>query len=93
MSKRGQPLHAKTEGDQCQAITFETNWKRDKNIDLRCPFIAKVLIDGRRLCNKHAQTDALAILMERHEAEVILRPVARPLYSRVTSALPVESSK
>lgn len=83
MSKRGQPLHATTDGDRCQATTFETEWKRTNKKDLRCPFIAKVLIDGRSLCNKHAQTDALAILMERHEAEIILRPVARPLYARV----------
>lgn len=85
MSKRGQPLHATTDGDRCEAVTFETQWKREKKIDLRCPFIAKVFIDGRRLCNKHAQSDALAIMIEKHEAEIILRPVARPLYSRVCS--------
>jgi len=85
VSKRGQPLHAETDGDRCEATTLATEWKRSKNIDLRCPFIAKVLIDCRRLCNKHAQTDALAILIDRHDAEIILRPVTRPLYARVCS--------
>ena len=83
--RRGRPLHAENEGDQCEAVTFETNWKRDNKIDLRCPFFAKVLIDGRRLCNKHAQTDALAIALEKHEAELILRPALRPTYARVSS--------
>jgi len=85
MSTRGHELPAETDGDRCEATTFETSWKRDNKVDLRCPFIAKVLIDGKRLCNKHAQTDALAILIDRHEAEIILRPAARPLYSRVCS--------
>jgi hypothetical protein len=81
---RGTPLHAKNTKDQCEAVTFETHWKRDRKVDLRCPFIARITIGKKRLCHKHAQLEALAILVDKDTAQIIPQPERRLMYEQVS---------
>lgn len=71
---KGRLLHATTEKDQCEAITQETDWKRLNGINLRCPFYAKLVISNKRLCARHGQLEALAVLIAQGKAQIIPRP-------------------
>lgn len=78
MGKRGRPASAESDEDRCQAQTLPTEWKAKNSVSLRCPFIAKVLINHVQLCHKHAELEALAILIERAEATVIFKAPRSP---------------
>lgn len=81
---RGHQARADNPKDQCEAITVMTEWKRRKGIDSRCPFFARLSIGGKRLCHKHAQIEALAILVG-DEAAVLLPALERRLpYQKVS---------
>jgi uncharacterized protein (DUF2126 family) len=73
--KRGRPAEAENSADQCEALTVMTEWKKEQKIEPRCPFVAKVRIDGISLCNKQAAIESLAVLIESGKAQVIARPI------------------
>jgi hypothetical protein len=83
MSK-GRPLLAKLEKDQCEAVTLETHWKRERKLDLRCPFVARLSVGKKRLCHKHAQCEALALLIADGRAKILPAPQARQPYQPVS---------
>ena len=80
---KGKVLVARDNEGRCDAITFETNWKRNKKQDLRCPFVARLLIGTKHLCHRHAQCEALALLVESKVAKIIPVPERRLPYQRV----------
>ena len=85
---KGKPLHAKNDESRCQAITFETAWKRDHATDLRCPFIAKIQINQKHLCHRHAHLEALAIMIKDGKAQIIPQPERRNPYQQVSITKP-----
>lgn len=76
---KGQPLVAKDKEHQCQAVTAETRWKREKKRDLRCPFYARFQIGKKRLCLRHAHLEALALMLK--DKKAIRLPIPPPLRS------------
>jgi len=81
---RGRPLLPKIERERCEAQTIETHWKRDRKLDLRCPFFATLMIGEKRLCDKHAKMEALSICIEKGICAVLPPPPqARVKYQRV----------
>ena len=80
---KGKPARALNPSSQCEAVTFETNWKREGKTDLRCPFIARLIVGRKRLCNKHGAMEATAICLEKKIALIISLPPARIPYQAV----------
>lgn len=65
---------SKPRKDLCQALTVGTAWKRDHGGDLRCQYLAKIRINGKDLCNRHAELEALAVLVRDKVAMVLPTP-------------------
>jgi hypothetical protein len=80
---RGSPRLPENDGHRCQAVTIETEWKRRNKTDLRCPFFARLEINGKRLCNKHAEIEAVATLINLGKARRIMMPAQRAPYEAV----------
>lgn len=57
---------------KCQAITRDMWFRKHKGE--RCEFGARVLIDGRKLCNRHASTLALKLMLRDGLASRIEQP-------------------
>jgi len=81
---RGHPTRAERAEDQCEAVTVETPWKKRQQSELRCPYVAKVMVEHKRLCNRHASMEALAICLSTEKAQLIttIKTVRLP-YQRV----------
>lgn len=82
MSNRGKPRLATSAKDQCEALTVMTEWKRTRGIDQRCPYMAKFVINRKRLCLRHAFCEALAMAVSSGDAMLIPAP-PRPPYQPV----------
>jgi len=81
---KGRPLLPKTERERCEARTIETHWKRERDLDLRCPFFATLKIGEKRLCDRHAKMEALSICIEKGLAAALPPPLqVRVKYQRV----------
>ena len=72
MMGKGRELHATNKKDQCEAITQVLN-----GINLRCPLYFKLVISNKRLCARHGQLEALAVLIAQGKAQIIPRPETR----------------
>jgi len=80
---KGKPSIASRDQDRCQARTIETQWKREKGTDLRCPFFARLLVGKKHLCSRHAMMEALAICVNEGRAQIIQIPQTRTPYQAV----------
>lgn len=80
---KGQPRLAKQARDQCEAITLEASWKRERGIDLRCLFTARFAVEKKRLCLRHAYCEALALAIAKGSAKPIHMPIRRDPYQPV----------
>ena len=74
---RGRAMHAINDKDRCEAITILTEWKRANKVEPQCPFFAKLIIDEKRLCSRHAMLEAIAVLLTQGNAQIIPRPETR----------------
>lgn len=84
--RRGRPRSAESEAEQCVAITEMTEWKRKNHIGPRCPFVAKVLINSKRLCHRHAHIEALSICISNGSATLIPQQVKPSPYAPVKTS-------
>jgi hypothetical protein len=74
MSNRGTPRLAQHDDERCQALTVMTEWKKAHNVEQRCPFAVKYLVEEKRLCFRHTTMECLAIAIERGDAQRVLYP-------------------
>jgi hypothetical protein len=81
--RRGSPRLAENQGERCQALTIETEWKRENKADLQCPFFARLELNGKRLCNRHGELEAVATLLADGKAKRIAQPAVRLRYGPV----------
>ena len=82
MSK-GKRRIADSDSERCEAMTVMTEWKRRKQIEQRCPFLARWVVQGKLLCRHHAVNEAIAIGMERGDVKRISPPT--PVGARVVT--------
>lgn len=68
------PVPNKPQKDLCQALTVSTAWKRAHGDNLRCQYFARIRINGKDLCNRHAELEALAVLVRDKSAEILPTP-------------------
>ncbi len=80
---KGKLLKADSDDLRCEAKTIQTEWKRNKGVDLRCPYFVRIGINGKRLCTKHAQLEAMAMLFDQGKATEIQIPVQRHPFQHV----------
>ena len=81
---KGRARTTENDNERCVAATVMTEWKIKNKQDRRCPFIAKVFLNGKQLCHRHAQLEALGWMVETKKATVIPQLPRPTPYSRVT---------
>ena len=70
--------------NRCEALVVETAWKKAHPDSLQCDRVARVLIRRKRLCNRHAEMEALCVCLELGAASrVLVAPPARVMYEGV----------